>query len=229
VIQDLDNESKNIFYGVYDTEVDNRLTMFPWDLDISLGANIRPELNQPDLISPERPINWIGLLPMAGMMDIKSYNDEVKQRYLELRQTVLNTDSLVNRFRTVINNLEECGAATREENRWSKDTDLARKELDLSKEMDYVEDWIRRRMAYLDEAFPRPPLPPYPEGDVNLDYEVNIADVNALIDIIMGGVDNSMGQSDVNHDGEVNLADINRDVELILNPPQTNTSDEPEE
>ena len=228
-IQALDNESKNIFYGVYDTEVDNRLTIFPWDLDISLGANILPELDQPDLISPERPVNWIGLLPMAGMMDIKSYNDEVRQRYKELRQTVLHTDSLVNRFRTVINNLEECGAATREENRWSKDSDLARKELDLSKEMDYVEDWIRRRMAYLDETFPRLPLPPYPEGDVNLDYEVNIADVNALIDIIMGGVDNSMGQSDVNHDGEVNLADINRDVELILNPPQTNTSDEPEE
>ena len=216
-IQALDNESKNIFYGVYDTQVDNRLTMFPWDLDISLGANIMPELNQPDIVSPERPVNWIGLLPMAGMMDIKSYRDEVEQRYRELRETVLNTDSLVNRFRTVIDNLEACGAATREENRWSKDSDIARKVLDLSKEMDYVEDWIRRRMVYLDEHFPRPVIE-YPEGDVNLDFEVNIADVNALIDIIMGGVDNSMGQSDVNHDGEVNLADINRDLELILNP-----------
>lgn len=215
-IQALDNESKNIFYGIYDTELDNRLTMFPWDLDISLGANIRPELNQPNIVSPERSFEWIGLLPMADMMEVPSYHQQVKERYQELRKTVLDTENLVNRFRTMINNLEECGAAAREEKRWSKDTDLARKVLDLSAEMDYVEDWIRRRMAYMDENFPTP-LPIYTDGDVNLDGEVNIADINALLDIILGGVDNSNGQSDVNHDGEVNLADINSDLDIILN------------
>ena len=53
-------------------------------------------------------------------------------------------------------------------------------------------------------------------GDVNFDYEVNIADVNSLVDIILGGTDNSDGLSDVNGDNEVNIADINAIINYIL-------------
>ena len=55
-------------------------------------------------------------------------------------------------------------------------------------------------------------------GDVNHDGEVNIADINAIIDIILGG--NVDGQTreraDVNGDGEVNIADINAIIDIIL-------------
>ena len=60
------------------------------------------------------------------------------------------------------------------------------------------------------------PVAPYLPGDVNGDGEVNIADINALIDIILGGADNSEGRSDVNKDGEVNIADINSIIDIIL-------------
>ncbi len=63
------------------------------------------------------------------------------------------------------------------------------------------------------EFVPVPGLP----GDVNGDGEVNIADINALIDIILCGVDNSEGRADVNRDGEVNIADINAVIDIILN------------
>ena len=55
-------------------------------------------------------------------------------------------------------------------------------------------------------------------GDVNGDGEVNIADVNAVIDIIVGGVVTSdvISRIDVNGDGEVNIADINAIIEKIL-------------
>ena len=53
-------------------------------------------------------------------------------------------------------------------------------------------------------------------GDVNFDYEVNIADVNSLVNIILGGTDNSDGLSDVNGDGEINIADINVVINYIL-------------
>ena len=62
------------------------------------------------------------------------------------------------------------------------------------------------------------------KGDVNGDGEVNIADINTLINIILGGEDNSEGRSDVNHDGEVNIADVNRDLEIVLNGPDTTNS-----
>ena len=52
-------------------------------------------------------------------------------------------------------------------------------------------------------------------GDVNGDGEINIADVNAVIGIILDG--NVVGLSpDVNSDGEVNIADVNTLLDIIL-------------
>ena len=51
-------------------------------------------------------------------------------------------------------------------------------------------------------------------GDVNGDGEVNIADVNAIIDMILSG--NSDDAGDVNGDGEVNIADVNAVIDIIL-------------
>ena len=51
-------------------------------------------------------------------------------------------------------------------------------------------------------------------GDVNCDGEINIADVNTLIEMILSG--NAAGTGDVNGDGEVNIADINTLISLIL-------------
>ena len=58
--------------------------------------------------------------------------------------------------------------------------------------------------------FMRPDL----TGDVNDDGEVNIADVNALIDMILSGTYGSRG--DVNSDGEVNIGDVNALIDIIL-------------
>ena len=54
-------------------------------------------------------------------------------------------------------------------------------------------------------------------GDVNDDGEVNIADINAVIDIILGGMadDATRLRADVNEDGEINIADINAIIDII--------------
>ena len=54
-------------------------------------------------------------------------------------------------------------------------------------------------------------------GDVNNDGEVNIADINAVIDIILGGSadDDTRLRADVNEDGEINIADINAIIDII--------------
>ena len=51
-------------------------------------------------------------------------------------------------------------------------------------------------------------------GDVNGDQEVNIADVNAVIDMILTANDDLAG--DVNNAGEINIADVNSIIEVIL-------------
>ena len=55
-------------------------------------------------------------------------------------------------------------------------------------------------------------------GDVNGDGEVNIAAVNALVDIILGGTadEQTLRRADVNGDNEIGLADINALIDIIL-------------
>lgn len=55
-------------------------------------------------------------------------------------------------------------------------------------------------------------------GDVNLDGEVTVADVNAVVDVILGNADDQAlrGRADVNGDGEVTLADINSVIDIVV-------------
>ena len=59
-------------------------------------------------------------------------------------------------------------------------------------------------------------LPEILVGDVNRDGEVNIADVNAVIDIILGYGNDADHAADVNRDGEVNISDVNAAIDIIL-------------
>ena len=56
------------------------------------------------------------------------------------------------------------------------------------------------------------------KGDVNGDGEVNIADINALIDLILVGPStaDNLQSADVNGDGEINIADVNAIIDQIL-------------
>lgn len=56
------------------------------------------------------------------------------------------------------------------------------------------------------------------KGDVNLDGEVTIADINAIIQVILGGQvsDDLRQRADVNEDKEVTVADINSVIDLIV-------------
>lgn len=58
-----------------------------------------------------------------------------------------------------------------------------------------------------------------PRGDVNCDWEVNIADVNTLVDAVLNGTDYHSFYTyahDINCDSEINIADVNLVIEAIL-------------
>lgn len=69
--------------------------------------------------------------------------------------------------------------------------------------------------AYYQETWPPMVIP----GDVNLDEEINVADVNEAINLILNGTDNPdmLAGADVNGDGEINIADVNLIIDMILN------------
>ena len=56
-------------------------------------------------------------------------------------------------------------------------------------------------------------------GDVNGDGEINIADANSVIDIVVMGGNSGHSRipaADVNDDGEINIADVNAIIDIIL-------------
>ena len=55
-------------------------------------------------------------------------------------------------------------------------------------------------------------------GDVNLDGELNIADVNLMISLILGGDidEKTRSVADVNGDDEINIADVNMLIDMII-------------
>lgn len=215
-LQLLDNESKNIYYNVCDKTVNKRLSMTPWDLDMGLG-NMSMTTLPVQMYAPERPLNWISHLPMYAMFNLSERNHrQIVNRYWQLRDTWLNTDSLVARFQRVVDELEQCGAAAREEARWSGDSDINGKQLDISSEMEYIEDWIRRRMAYLDQnVFIRDE---FIQGDVNGDEQVSIADVTDLIDYLLISDASliNLANADVDDDGKVSIADVTVIIDYLL-------------
>lgn len=75
------------------------------------------------------------------------------------------------------------------------------------------------RYCYLDniKVFYSETWPPEPvEGDVNGDGEVNIADVNDIIDVILTGHTGRAINADVDGNDEINIGDVNRIIAIIL-------------
>ncbi|MBQ5466847.1 MAG: dockerin type I repeat-containing protein, partial [Muribaculaceae bacterium] len=53
-------------------------------------------------------------------------------------------------------------------------------------------------------------------GDVNRDGRVNVSDVSALINMILGITEKDMETADVNGDGKVNVSDVSALINIIL-------------
>ena len=80
-------------------------------------------------------------------------------------------------------------------------------------EVAWLKQWITDRIAWMDSQLDFDPMAILP-GDVNVDGEVGIADVNAVINMILSG--STAVEGDANGDGEINIADINFIVDAIL-------------
>ena len=63
------------------------------------------------------------------------------------------------------------------------------------------------------------PVVEYMRGDVNGDGQVTIADVSALIDILLEGITPPNNNADVNLDGQVNIADVSMLIDYLLGNP----------
>lgn len=156
-----DNHGKNMFFAVYDKQVDKRITFSVWDMDATCGQRwsddyfhsylLRPDQDYADFIARSEHGDY-NLFKRLRDTDAENFNMRVRLRYRDLRRNYLATESILNRFRTYLDEFKTVGADQRESRKWSGNSDVAGHTLDFDDEMNYIEDWFTRRMEYLDDV-----------------------------------------------------------------------------
>ena len=206
-----DNSARNIYWLCYDRAVDKRLSLAVWDLDASVGQTWSPMDWRPPLTAYDffkLPYNW--LFKMLFHNKCK-YRQAFLNRYDELRTTWLSTESLVNRYSSAIDRLIDCGAATREEQRWNGDSDLFGHPLNFVEEKEYITEWFTKRMPLLDVWMH------HHICDVNNDGVVTAADITRLYDNLLFGEEADYNEHlDTNFDGVITAADITNIYDVLL-------------
>ena len=216
----IDNVCKNILWGCYDSQVDKKLTIGVWDLDVTVGQHWRDldgyyhsEAVQPEQEMDQSPACMLpNNLLFNYLREMPEFNMWVVNRYWQLRNGILDPANLVDRYEQIYNRLECCGALDRETVRWSDTGDIAHRDLEFDVEFEYLSDWLRKRIAFMD-AHTFACL----RGDVNGDGRLNIVDLNILIDALLHSYTvQRMAQADVNADNQVNINDVVELINVIL-------------
>ena len=146
-----DNIGKNIYWATYNKNESKKLTLAVWDLDATVGQKWTEKFIVGSS-SPEYDINInMNLYVRLKELNANHFNEKVFERYFQLRKSHLSTDSLINRYLSYFNLIDETGAAQREEEKWSKDTDIDGQELNFNNEIHYIKNWFTKHMRYLDK------------------------------------------------------------------------------
>lgn len=149
----IDNTGKNMYWAVYDKQKDKKITPAVWDLDLTVGCSTLEQYSQ-EFTSPEYPLlDPFYLVTRLKQLNHNHFNQKILERYKELRKTYFNPENIFSRYELYYQILKESGAAEREEQKWSGDSDIYGYEINFKKELDYIQNWINKRIAYLDQEF----------------------------------------------------------------------------
>lgn len=154
-----DNHGKNMFFAIYDKAQSQKVTFAVWDMDATTGQRWSDDYYHATFLGPEQDYaefitNYehgdYNLFKRLRDTNADNFNEKVRLRYRDLRANHLATESILQRFRTYLDEFKACGAAQREYDRWNGNSDISGLNLDFDTEMVYLTDWFTRRMNYLD-------------------------------------------------------------------------------
>lgn len=153
-LKPIDNCGKNMYWGIYDVAKDKKLTLAIWDLDASVGQDWHCSTPlHPDYVSPDTELGIkeaFNLYTRLSTLNVDNYNQKVADRYHELRKTYFSEENIISKYQSYYDMLEKSGAASREESKWSKDSDIGGYPLNFKNEIEYIKNWIINRLKYLD-------------------------------------------------------------------------------
>ena len=154
ILKPFDNCGKNMYWGIYDVAKDKKLTLAIWDLDASVGQDWHCSTPlHPDYVSPDTELGIkeaFNLYTRLSTLNVDNYNQKVADRYHELRKTYFSEENLISKYQSYYDMLVKSGAASREESKWSKDSDIGGYPLNFKNEIEYIKNWIIERLKYLD-------------------------------------------------------------------------------
>ena len=153
-LKPVDNNGKNMYWGIYDVAKSKKLTLAIWDLDASVGQDWHCSTPlHPDYVLPNTDLgvkNGFNLYHRLSSLNVDNYNETLTKRYQELRKTYFSEENLISRYQGYYDMLVKSGAASREECKWSKDSDIGGYPLNFKSEIEYIKNWIINRLNYLD-------------------------------------------------------------------------------
>lgn len=212
-----DNEGKNVYWACYDRTVNEKLTPAIWDVDVSFGQDWKVTDMHGSRVNPwndfmDNIYNHHRFLKRLFKLDVDNFRQRVNERYAQLRTAELSDEALCNRFVEVVDLLKRSGTAAREEWRHCPDNVL-KVNIDFDSELEYILDWIPRRMQYLDDyVFVEHRIK---RGDMNDDGMYDVEDLNQVINMVLGGCPiTPIG--DTNYDSKIDISDVNVVINKIL-------------
>lgn len=146
----VDNIGKNMYWAIYDSRESPKITFAVWDLDLTVGNSYLKVYDEKYTLPNHIIKGYFNLIKRLIATNAGNFNSQVRERYWSARKDVLSTDSLIARYKSYYQLLKKCGAAERETQRWSGDTDILEQKIDYDKEMEHIANWITRHMKVLD-------------------------------------------------------------------------------
>ena len=145
---------KNLYWAVYDKQQSPKITPALWDMDCTIGQNVTNDPLRPDYVAYDYAIlntTNIGIRLIETNAD--GYWQKLVNRYFELRKHYFSLDYLTATYRHYYDLMKNSGAAAREEQRWSGDSDISYLNLNFEEEFAFMMDWLSHRLNFLDQYF----------------------------------------------------------------------------
>lgn len=148
-----DNERKNVNLSFYQAGAERAL-FTPWDMDHSWGRmyNSQEELPNCEMFNNHQLINKLNFY--------YHFRDSLTARYAELRGTYFSIEHIDSLFAPYFEMYATTGMDTVEAKLWSGHNGIV---FDIPSEQQYIHDWVKLRLEYLDSVYnytkPVPPIP----------------------------------------------------------------------
>ena len=185
----------NMYYTKYDTTATSKIVMpLAWDFDMAYRISTA--------FSASHVEHFSGLFNSSN----RALTGEYAALWREIRGSFIADSKAY--LQAFYNSSQGIGVALSAD----LDKQVYGRTLSVYSRISSFNKWMASRFAWLDNAI----MTMNPIGDVNVDAQVNIADVTALISLILAHDTDHDYAADINEDGQVNISDVTSLINMLL-------------